>query len=438
MLASAALQISSKITLSISLVVALAGAIATGAALEGQANEQRMAFTRTNTEALDLLALSVAPAVAAGHHYEVQATVDNMVTFKERFEGIDDFEVIDMNGRIVAAHDPRRFGEVLTDTKTSAQLREPKSTTERTAQHLVVTLPIRLEHPIGMLRAHIGLNRFNASVRRQQSGAALLLAITMLLIGVSLHFLHGRLVGKRLSALAQTAVTFGKGTLATRADTTGSDEISELAGSFNKMASELEIYTHDLEHLVTERTAQLEEANVELERLATTDQLTGLCNRRHFDQSARRAIEVAQRNDRPLSVVLIDTDRFKSINDRFGHPAGDIILRDVARVLTENARKADLVARIGGEEFAVLMPEASEELAAQGAERMRRALHDAKHPDAPDLGDEPVTASFGVAALDDSLSSLDQLLFASDSAMYKSKTDGRNRVTVASAIEGSA
>ena len=171
---------------------------------------------------------------------------------------------------------------------------------------------------------------------------------------------------------------------------------------------------------------------------ATTDQLTGLCNRRHFDQSARRAIEVAKRNDRPLSVVLIDTDRFKSINDRFGHPAGDIILRDVARVLTENARKADLVARIGGEEFAVLMPEASEELAAQGAERMRRALQDAKHPDAPELGDEAVTASFGVAALDDSLNSLDQLLFASDSAMYKSKTDGRNRVTVASAIEGSA
>ncbi len=108
---------------------------------------------------------------------------------------------------------------------------------------------------------------------------------------------------------------------------------------------------------------------------------------------------MARRNNRPLSLVLIDTDRFKSINDRFGHPIGDVILRDVARVLSDNARKADIVARIGGEEFVVLMPEATEELAAQAAERMRQALEASPHPDAPELGDEPVTASFGVASL---------------------------------------
>ena len=235
----------------------------------------------------------------------------------------------------------------------------------------------------------------------------------------------------------RAAGALGEGRMDVKADDTVKDEISELGASFNSMAHAIKHYTEDLEQIIAERTEELEHANRELERLAITDQLTGLHNRRHFDMNARRALEVARRNERPLSVVLVDTDHFKSVNDRFGHPVGDEVLKAVANVLMRNARKADLVARIGGEEFAVLMPEATLTLAAQAAERMREALQDEVSPQIPALEGKPITASFGVAAFEKVSDRLEDLLSAADAALYRSKQQGRNRVTVAepSALE---
>ena len=125
---------------------------------------------------------------------------------------------------------------MLRDDATRAQLGALAPTHQRAGSQLLVTVPVRLKHPIGMLRAKVSEVRLNRSVERQQTGATLLLAITMLLIGVSLHFLHRRLVGKRLSSLTKVAVSFGKGNMGSRATESGTDEISELAGSFNKMA----------------------------------------------------------------------------------------------------------------------------------------------------------------------------------------------------------
>jgi len=415
------MQISSKVALSISAVVAL----------RGQDASRREQFCEKSKEAIQLLALAVAPAVADEHHQRVQDVLDNIAIFTERYPDVREIDVVSRDGRVVAARDPRRFNTVLS----GAQLGNDQGLTasicrRETASELTVVVPMRVSHSLGFIRAHFSEGRLVASLRRQQSLAVVLLLATMLLIGVSLHLMHRRLVARRLAVLNRAAGQLGDGEMDVRADVIGDDEIAALGQSFNDMAKALGHYTEDLEQIIAERTEELELANERLEQLATTDQLTGLFNRRYFDEQARRALEVARRNKRPLSLVLVDTDRFKSVNDRFGHPAGDSILKDVAAVLRDNARKADLVARIGGEEFTVLMPEASAELAAQAAERMRAALEESKHPEVPELGDEPITASFGVAELGADCARLEDLLGAADAAMYASKSNGRNQVTV--------
>jgi diguanylate cyclase (GGDEF)-like protein len=423
--------ISSKVALTISLVVAVAGAAATGVALSRQESERRDEFRRASIEALELLALAVAPAMAEGRHDRAQAVLDNIANFPEGYPDVRGLEVLDREGRVVADLDPRRYNLVLADADLAGDLALGAPDARPGADgELRVAVPLRGTHALGVMRARLSGERLAASIARQQRAATLFVVATMLLVGLALHFLHRRLVGGRLGQLARTAASFGRGRLDERAPAKGDDEIAELGGAFNAMAGAIKAYTEDLEHIIAERTDELEKANRRLEQLATTDALTGLCNRHHFDECARRAIEVARRNDRPLSVVLVDTDRFKSINDRFGHAVGDAVLQDLACVLLDNARKADLVARIGGEEFAIIMPETGLETAGHAAERMRAALEHSVHPAVPALGGEPVTASFGVAALESDRDRLEDLLRAADLAMYQSKSGGRNRVTL--------
>ncbi len=432
------MQISSKVAVAISLVVVLAGTAASSVALERHESERRAEFRETNTEALQLLALAVAPAVAQQRHHRAQAVLDNIDNFRERFPDIRALVILDNDGRVVAALDPTRFNDVVTDHELEGDLDLAAPRHHDSGSGLRIVFPLRLAHRLGIMRADLSQERLNSSIRRQQYGAVALVLSTMLLVGFALHIIHQRLVSRRLALLAKAAAALGQGDMEAKAEAAGEDEIAELGGSFNRMASAIKLYTEDLEHLIDERTAELQEANHRLEQLATTDQLTGAWNRRYFDDAARRAIEVARRNERPLCVVLVDTDRFKSINDTFGHPIGDEVLKNVTAVLQQNARKADLVARVGGEEFAVLMPEAEIELAAQGAERMRAALEREVGPRVPTLGARSVTASFGVAAFEQAEDRLEDLFSAADEAMYESKTTGRNKVTIAKRKENTA
>ncbi len=425
------MQISAKVAVAISLVVVATGAVASLVALDRYEHERREEFRHTNTEALQLLALAVAPALAQQHHHRVQAVLDNIDNFRERFPDLRGLEVLDNEGRVVAALDPQRYNEKVDDPEALRDLVLDEPAHHYRGQRLHIAFPLRVAHRLGVLRADLSQDRLNASITRQQYGAMGLVLSTMLVVGIGLHYVHRRLVGERLRLLARAAAALGQGQMDARADSAGKDEIGELGDSFNRMASALKRYTEELEHLIDERTHELQEANVRLEQLATTDQLTGAWNRRYFDDAARRALEVARRNERPLCVVLVDTDRFKSINDTFGHPVGDEVLRAVTQVLRDSARKADLVARIGGEEFAILMPEVGIELAAQAAERMRAALEEQVGPNVAALGDRVVTASFGVAAFESPDDRLEDLLAAADQAMYASKTTGKNRVTVA-------
>lgn len=184
-----------------------------------------------------------------------------------------------------------------------------------------------------------------------------------------------------------------------------------------------------LPEAVRERSHLLETA-ADLEKLATTDGMTGLINRRHFESLARTEWARFQRYGRPLSLLVLDVDKFKSINDTFGHDMGDVVLKAVAEICKATKRTTDVVARIGGEEFAMLLPETNEAAAEIAAERLRKAIEEHPHT----LGGEPyrVTASIGIAGATLGMAAFDVMLKRADEALYRAKQTGRNRIVIAS------
>ncbi len=166
-------------------------------------------------------------------------------------------------------------------------------------------------------------------------------------------------------------------------------------------------------------------AAAEVRRLALTDPLTGLWNRHFFDAELLAAIERATASGRALSVLMIDIDRFKPINDRHGHVIGDRVLRAVATRLSNGIRAGDTLARFGGDELVMIMPDTALDIAARAAERLRRLV--AATTEVPFA----VTISIGVAELgfDETAASL---LGRADKALYAAKSDGRDRVAAAS------
>jgi diguanylate cyclase (GGDEF)-like protein/PAS domain S-box-containing protein len=176
---------------------------------------------------------------------------------------------------------------------------------------------------------------------------------------------------------------------------------------------------------------RLEAINKKLEALAKLDGMTGLKNHRAFQERLVSEFQRAVRYSTPLSLILLDVDHFKSYNDKFGHPAGDEVLKQVAQKLQENARGVDFVARYGGEEFVVILPHTDREGALALADRFRIAIEKSEWPS------RPITASFGVATLNPAIKDPQDLIGETDKALYVSKARGRNRVTHAGDVSNS-
>ncbi len=182
--------------------------------------------------------------------------------------------------------------------------------------------------------------------------------------------------------------------------------------------SEIKTLNAELEARVAMRTA-------ELEKLAMLDALTGAGNRRHLEQRAEAEISACQREGKPLTVLAFDLDHFKKVNDTWGHPIGDLVLQKVVQVAKDLLRPSDFLARIGGEEFIILLPGASQAGALQIAERIRVAIAVQAIP--ANGNTVNITASFGIAALGEDFS-LENAIARADAALYRAKNAGRNQI----------
>jgi diguanylate cyclase (GGDEF)-like protein len=189
--------------------------------------------------------------------------------------------------------------------------------------------------------------------------------------------------------------------------------------------------------LIFRLAGRLSNAYSTIERMSITDDLTQVFNRRHFHTRLDEEIERARRYDHPMSLLMMDLDHFKTINDRYGHQTGDEVLRTVAALIRSKTRSADIVARYGGEEFVVLLPETKQEIAKVTAEKLRTVIE--QYPFAlENRSSIHVTASFGVSCLNlsdkNNTGIADRIVKMADDAMYQAKQDGRNRVAVYSGM----
>jgi diguanylate cyclase (GGDEF)-like protein len=200
-----------------------------------------------------------------------------------------------------------------------------------------------------------------------------------------------------------------------------------LAGAFDYFEFPAEI------ELLIERTQQLVQLRQKIDQLradADLDYLTGLANRRRFRTALAREVERWRRYRVPCALLMLDIDHLKSINDRFGHPAGDIVIRQIAQTLKEVSRDNDTAARLGGEEFGLLLAGVDLERAAAAANRLRTVLSTKR---VEEVG--TVTVSIGVASCPENATSERTLYSASDRALYVSKNSGRDRVSVAPPLQ---
>lgn len=194
------------------------------------------------------------------------------------------------------------------------------------------------------------------------------------------------------------------------------------------------IHHQDLlsDHLMTvqrelkEKNAQLEEARRQLELLSITDPLTSLYNRRHFDEVLQSEAMRCRRYKHPLSLCIMDIDHFKLINDEYGHTTGDIVLKELGRMLQNHLRETDTIARYGGEEFAAILPETDSETAQMIADRLRRTV--ALHSFETHAGSLHITISMGIKSVSQCQIDTLELIDQADAALYEAKRAGRNRV----------
>jgi diguanylate cyclase (GGDEF)-like protein len=173
-------------------------------------------------------------------------------------------------------------------------------------------------------------------------------------------------------------------------------------------------------------TEELRTANLRLREMSHSDDLTEVGNRRNFDMRLREEISRSTRFGHAFSLLMVDIDTFKRFNDEFGHPQGDVALRALGALMRSVSREGDVPCRVGGEEFAFILPETAKADAMTFAERFRQAVE--ASITAPQ-GQYPLTVSVGLAAFPDDGKSSEEIVWAADEALYESKRGGRNRVT---------
>ena len=276
------------------------------------------------------------------------------------------------------------------------------------------------------------------TVQRRMTHTAACIVLAVIPLG---YLLLSRLLVQPLRRLVGLARRLGKGDFAARLSLRRNDEIGELATAFNTMAGELSHMrgdliraNEDLEEKVAQRTEQIRHANVQLEEsmaklrtMAETDHLTGLANRRRFAQILEAGYDQAVRYGHDIACVMCDLDHYKQLNDALGHQKGDEVLALAADTIRAALRTSDVAARYGGDEFVILLPHTSVELAMAVGERIRHDL--VLRMQALGSSNAKVTMSMGVASLvADRPPSGDGLVSMADRALYMAKDRGKNQI----------
>lgn len=201
-------------------------------------------------------------------------------------------------------------------------------------------------------------------------------------------------------------------------------EVSYLSSAFEDMSKSIHRYQNSLEEQVKERTKELIEKNQELLKLSITDKLTEIYNRAKLDKTLQEEFNRSKRYKTEFSVILIDIDFFKKVNDTFGHQIGDDVLKESAQVLKDSIRLTDVLGRWGGEEFLIISPQTNLEGAVKIAEHINNAIKLYKFKTYPNK----VTMSIGVASYFEDMSKIEEILLNADKSLYKAKENGRDRV----------
>lgn len=299
-----------------------------------------------------------------------------------------------------------RFEQGLLDVSMQQYLRQQESVLEDIVSRLQQLGDLNAGRLDERLEQAKRISKFS-----QNLSVAVILVVT--LISALLVFILNQSIILPIRRLMEGVRKFAGGNFAAQVPITSQDEVGELSGAFNDMAKNIR----------TDRQ--------KLTALTTLDEKTGLFNFRHFKLSVNEEIKRAERYSRHLSLVMIDIDHFKHYNDTNGHPMGDLLLKELSLILKESIRETDMVARFGGEEFILLLPETPRREALKLAESLRLRIKNHVFPMEEKQPNKDLTVSMGVASFPSrNVVSSDTLLERADKALYKAKKQGRNRVCI--------
>lgn len=405
-------------------------------------------FRRKSAGLLESLSVPCAISVALDNLEELDTLLAEVTRVGSEHLGILHVAMLDGEGRVLT-HAPSHPKIEIDDVFFIKAARSQKPLWRRYQANngewvLQISVPSVSGIRWGTLVAHFSLDepldRID-TIRKENFLMALVAAIVSLLVMI---FGLWRIVIRPVSSLAKTAKKIRKGDMGTRSNLGSNDELGDLGRAFNSMAAELQSYTEGLEQKVTERTRELNDkneqlvdlnvelqaANKKLDQMARTDPLTGLFNRGHFTEVFGQEIARAGRTDLPFSVIICDVDHFKLVNDDYGHQTGDTVLQQLSKILTGQFRSTDIVARFGGEEFVVLLPNTDRETTLHLAETLREVVAGNAFTDTNQKVIRAVTLSIGAASYPEDGLDPDSLLSHADQALYQAKTGGRDQVVV--------
>jgi len=386
---------------------------------------------------LSMLSVSVTGSLSAGRIEDLDGMLARLL--EQNLEGLDIrfVAVIDTDRRVIGHTDAREYGRRESDEFSRAAAEADRDLVEKREDLLLVSAPIvtRIAQQPGIrwgtVIAGIGLERVHENLMALfiQAVVTMVLVIAVTAAAVASGLNHQIL--RPVHGLTAAARGFAAGNLDARAFVRSGDELADLGETFNQMAGQIARHTRRLEDEIRARTRDLEEANRRLEALAVTDALTGLFNRRRFEEAVSLEVRRAQRSGLPVSLLMMDVDHFKNYNDLHGHPAGDEVLRILARILRERVRATDIPCRYGGEEFAVVLPGASTPDAMVLANDLRAIVERTEVPHEEMQPGGRLTISIGVATYPDHAADEVALVRAADEALYRAKQSGRNRAEAA-------